>query len=87
MYIYRGARAPVTDVEEAIGTLGFDKIHMVILTTAVFEAFSFPGKDLKFEPADLWQHSLGTAVASSTIAELTGLCVPQIGRASCRERV
>lgn len=74
---YRGARSRVTDVEEAIGTLGFDKIHMVILTTAVFEAFSFSSKDLKFEPADLWQHSLGTAVASSTIAELTGLCVPQ----------
>jgi HD-like signal output (HDOD) protein len=74
---YRGARSRVTDIEEAIGTLGFDKIHMVILTTAVFEAFSFPSKDLKFEPADLWQHSLGTAVASSTIAELTGLCVPQ----------
>lgn len=74
---YRGARSRVTDVEEAIGTLGFDKIHMVILTTAVFEAFSFSGKGLKFEPADLWQHSLGTAVASSTIAELTGSCVPQ----------
>jgi putative nucleotidyltransferase with HDIG domain len=74
---YRGARSRVTDVEEAIGTLGFDKIHMVILTTAVFEAFSFSGKDLKFEPSDLWQHSLGTAVASSTIAELTGLCEPQ----------
>ena len=74
---YRGARSRVTDVEEAIGTLGFDKIHMVILTTAVFEAFSFSGKGLKFEPSDLWQHSLGTAVASSTIAELTGLCVRQ----------
>jgi len=74
---YRGARSRVTDVEEAIGTLGFDKIHMVILTTAVFEAFSFSSKDLKFEPADLWQHSLGTAVSSSTIAELTGWCVPQ----------
>jgi len=74
---YRGARSRVTDVEEAIGTLGFDKIHMVILTTAVFEAFSFSGKDLKFKPSDLWQHSLGAAVASSTIAELTGLCVHQ----------
>jgi putative nucleotidyltransferase with HDIG domain len=74
---YRGARSRVTDVEEAIGTLGFDKIHMVILTTAVFEAFSFSGKDLKFEPSDLWQHSLGTAVASSAIAEITGLSDPQ----------
>ena len=36
---YRGERERVTDVGEAIGTLGFDKIHMVILTASVFKAF------------------------------------------------
>ena len=36
---YRGERERVTDVSDAISTLGFDKIHMVILTSSVFKAF------------------------------------------------
>ena len=70
-------RERVTDVGEAIGTLGFDKIHMVILTSSVFKAFNLKdSKDLNYDPADLWKHSLGTAVASSTIAELTPIWFP-----------
>ena len=75
---YRGERERVTDVGEAIGTLGFDKIHMVILTASVFKAFSFKNaKDLNYDPVELWKHSLGAAVASSTIAELTNHCQRQ----------
>ena len=75
---YRGERARVTDVGEAIGTLGFDKIHMVILTSSVFKAFSFKNsKNLSFDPAELWKHSLGVAVSSATIAEHTNLCQRQ----------
>ena len=71
---YRGERERVTDVAEAIGTLGFEKIHMVITTSSVFKAFKIQNsKDLNYDPAELWKHSLGVAVASSTIAELTGL--------------
>lgn len=71
---YRGERERVTDVGEAIGTLGFDKIHMVILTSSVFKAFKVNNaKNLTYDPAELWKHSLGVAVASSTIAELTNL--------------
>ena len=75
---YRGERDRVTDVGEAIGTLGFDKIHMVILSASVFKAFSFKdSKDLNYDPVELWKHSLGAAVASSTIAELTNHCPRQ----------
>ena len=75
---YRGERERVTDVGEAISTLGFDKIHMVILTASVFKAFSFKNaKDLNYDPVELWKHSLGVAVASSTIAELTNHCQTQ----------
>jgi len=75
---YRGERDRVTDVGEAIGTLGFDKIHMVILSASVFKAFSFKNsKDLNYDPVELWKHSLGAAVASSTIAELTNHCPRQ----------
>ena len=80
---YRGERQKVTDVGEAIGTLGFDRIHMVILTSSVFKAFKFENaKDLNYDPAELWKHSLGVAVASSTIAELTNI-VPHQRAYSC----
>ena len=38
--MFRGNRAKVTCANEAIGTIGFDKIKDVILTTTVFKAFS-----------------------------------------------
>ena len=80
---YRGERERVTDVSDAISTLGFDKIHMVILTSSVFKAFKVDNaKDLNYDPAELWKHSLGVAVASSTIAELTNI-VPHQRAYSC----
>ena len=80
---YRGERERVTDVGEAIATLGFDKIHMVILTSSVFKAFKVENaNNLNYDPAELWKHSLGTAVASSTISELTQL-VPRQRAYSC----
>ncbi len=80
---YRGERERVTDVGEAIATLGFDKIHMVILTSSVFKAFKVENSiNLNYNPSELWKHSLGTAVASSTISELTQL-VPRQRAYSC----
>ena len=80
---YRGERERVTDVGEAIATLGFDKIHMVILTSSVFKAFKVENaNNLNYDPAELWKHSLGAAVASSTISELTQL-VPRQRAYSC----
>jgi len=80
---YRGERERVTDVSDAISTLGFDKIHMVILTSSVFKAFKVDNaKNLNYDPAELWKHSLGVAVASSTIAELTNI-VPHQRAYSC----
>ena len=80
---YRGERQRVTDINEAINTLGFDKIHMVILTSSVFKAFKIDNaKALNYDPAELWKHSLGVAVASSTIAELTNI-VPRQRAYSC----
>ena len=53
---YRGERERVTDVGEAISTLGFDKIHMVILTSSVFKAFKVENaNNLNYDPAELWQ--------------------------------
>lgn len=69
---YRGAREKVSDAGEAIGTLGFEKIRNVILTSSVFEMFSGPSAERKFSLEDLWKHSLGVAVASGSITKFLG---------------
>lgn len=71
---YRGERGRVTDVGEAIGTLGYEKINWIVLTSTIFEMFSNIRGDKSLHPADLWKHSLGVAVASRTIAEISGKC-------------
>ena len=70
---YRGSRDKVTCANEAIGTLGFDKIKDVILTTSVFKAFA--GKESaeqRFSLEGMWKHSMGVAAASRSIAKYLG---------------
>jgi len=70
---YRGSREKVTNASEAIGTLGFDKIKDVILTTSVFKAFA--GKESagqEFSLEGMWRHSMGVAAASRSIAKYLG---------------
>jgi putative nucleotidyltransferase with HDIG domain len=70
---YRVGREKVTCANEAIGTLGFDKIKDVIMTTAVFKAFA--GKqsaEQKFSLEGMWKHSMGVAAASRSIAKYLG---------------
>ena len=70
---YRGSREKVTCANEAIGTIGFDKIKDVILTTSVFKVFA--GKESaeeKFSLENMWKHSMGVAAASRSIAKYLG---------------
>ena len=69
---YRGGRERVTDANEAIGTLGFEKIRNVVLTTSVFKMFSGPSAEQKFSLEGLWKHCLGVASASRCIANFLG---------------
>ena len=70
---YRGGRDDrVTDASEAIGTLGFEKIRNVILTTSVFKMFKDESAEDRFTLEDLWKHSLGVAAASRTLAKWLG---------------
>ena len=69
---YRGSRDRVTDASEAIGTLGFEKIRNVVLTTSVFKMFSEPSAEQKFSLEGLWKHCLGVASASRCIAKFLG---------------
>lgn len=70
---YRGGRDDrVTDASEAIGTLGFEKIRNVILTTSVFKMFKDESAEDRFTLEGLWKHSLGVAAASRTLAKWLG---------------
>ncbi|MDG1326393.1 MAG: HDOD domain-containing protein [Opitutales bacterium] len=69
---YRGGRERVTDANEAIGTLGFEKIRNVVLTTSVFKMFAGPSAEQKFSLEGLWKHCLGVASASRCIANFLG---------------
>ena len=69
---YRGARERVADANEAISTLGFEKIRNVILTSSVFEMFSGPSAEKRFSLEALWKHSLGVAVTSSALTKYLG---------------
>ena len=69
---YRGSRDRVTDASEAIGTLGFEKIRNVVLTTSVFKMFSGPSAEQKFSLEGLWKHCLGVASASRCVAKFLG---------------
>tara|TARA_A100001015_G_scaffold280328_1_gene342417 strand:+ start:2928 stop:3839 length:912 start_codon:yes stop_codon:yes gene_type:complete len=70
---YRGGRDErVTDANEAIGSLGFEKIRNVVLTTSVFKMFKDNSAENRFSLEDLWKHSLGVAAASRTLAKWLG---------------
>lgn len=69
---YRGNRDRVGDASEAIGTLGFEKIRNVVLTTSVFKMFASPSAEQKFSLKSLWKHSLGVATASRCLAKYLG---------------
>ena len=70
---YRGGRDErVTDANEAIGSLGFEKIRNVILTTSVFKMFKEESAENRFSLEELWKHSLGVAAASRNLANWLG---------------
>jgi len=75
---YRGNREKITEANDAIGMLGFDKIKDVILTTSIFKVFA--GKETaeqKFTLEGLWKHSIGVATASRAIANYLGKPWPE----------
>ena len=58
----------VTSVSRAIAYLGFDTVNQLVLGSAIIEALKCEDNELfKLEP--FWQHSVGVAIASETIAK------------------
>ena len=57
----------ISTVTRAIVLLGFDAIRHLLLTTSVFDVFSNRNQETTSSHEDLWDHSLGCAVAAKVI--------------------
>lgn len=64
---FYGFPQKINSVNRAIVILGFNKVREVLLTASVFEAFKGQG-DARFDAPGFWIHSLGTGIASQTVA-------------------
>ena len=69
--LFRAGGDRVSDVNQAIGNVGFDKVKDVVLNNSVFKLFKNDKKD-KFNLEGLWQHSLGVASIAREIANFLG---------------
>lgn len=59
----------ITTITRAIVVIGFDAIRHLLLTTSVFDIFSDRRSDLQNARENLWDHSLGCAVAAKVIGK------------------
>jgi HD-like signal output (HDOD) protein len=59
----------VTNLARAVGFLGFDTVHQLVLSASIFSALEHVQCD-SFNIADFWKHSVGTGMASETIARM-----------------
>jgi putative nucleotidyltransferase with HDIG domain len=59
----------ITTVTRAIVLLGFDAIRHLLLTTSVFDVFANRHQATGTSREDLWDHSLGCAVAAKVIGK------------------
>jgi len=59
----------ITTVTRAIVLLGFDAIRHLLLTTSVFDMFADRRQETVTTREDLWDHSLGCAVAAKVLGK------------------
>ena len=63
---YYGIPREVADVKYAIGYLGINEIHRIMLTFAIADAFVSENKE---EMKELWFHSFHTALCADYLAK------------------
>lgn len=65
----------VTQLSRAIGYLGFDTVHQLVLSATIIDSLkSLP--DGSFKMSELWKHSLGTGIASESIGHFINYPLP-----------
>jgi HD-like signal output (HDOD) protein len=65
----KGREKRITTMDEAVNTLGLEKVKRVALNTTIFSLYKGVELPADFSLEALWMHSVGVAVASSTLAE------------------
>ena len=63
-------RSEITNVRHAVALLGFKTISQMVITISVFDVFK-GGYGREFDRVGFWKHSIGCAVISQKIAQLT----------------
>jgi putative nucleotidyltransferase with HDIG domain len=63
-------RTEVTNVRHAVALLGFKTISQMVITISVFDVFK-GGYGREFDREGFWKHSIGCAVISQKIAQLS----------------
>jgi putative nucleotidyltransferase with HDIG domain len=62
----------ITTIHDALHKLGFENAKKIALNVSVLKLMKLTKSTVNFSCEDLWQHSLGVAVASSEISNLVG---------------
>ncbi len=70
---YFGLNHKVTSIRQAVVMLGINQVHRIVITVSFSPLMNrdIPGYDLT--AGSLWEHSVATAVASETIANMLSL--------------
>lgn len=61
----------VSNLSRAIGFLGFDTVHQLVIAASVFSTLKIKG-EVKFDLIQFWKHSIGVAIVSESLAEHIG---------------
>lgn len=59
----------VSSLSRAIAYLGYDTVNQLILATSIIKALNQKNPPATFDVQAFWTHSIGTAIASETIAK------------------
>jgi len=71
-----GLRSKVGNIPHAITLLGFNTVRNAVVSVSIIDAFSDKEGLEGFEITDFWIHSVGVAVTSKYLAEMTRLHTP-----------
>ena len=61
----------VSNLSRAIGFLGFDTVHQLVIAASVFSTLKITG-ETSFDLIQFWKHSIGVAIVAESIAAKIG---------------
>ncbi|MES2855897.1 MAG: HDOD domain-containing protein, partial [Bdellovibrionota bacterium] len=65
----------VSNLQRAVGYIGYDTIHQLVLSASIIKALDSKGTE-KFDLPQFWKHSIGVAMAAETTAKFVHYKTP-----------